>query len=330
MANQLAKVALGDVDLDADAGQRFLLQAAAVGAPAVAFEVRLGGDDAPADYERFGIPYADRNAQRLFVAPWTGTYVVRVGELSNFRGIGGEPTGSADFTYLFGVERLDPVEPVAVAAGAESVVGDLLDVPGFVVSAAEADGVAVRLETGDSVRATWFTSGLDYADPAPAARFVALPEGGLLLRVDHVEAAAADTDFTLHTTPALLTGDGEPNQIAEDATALGTTGAAILVGLGGFAVVDEQAEGTTEDFWSFTVAAAGTFTVETDFRTLPADTTLALYAAENLEEAIGFNDDADGLYSSVSAELAEGGYVVVVRSFDDEVDGDYFLSVAAE
>jgi hypothetical protein len=315
---------------DAVAGQRLLLQATAVGVPSAAFEVRfLGEDPLHQEFRRLALPFGDRNAQREIVAPWDGTYQVRVGELSNLRGVGGEPSGGEGFTYLFGIGVQPAVETIAIDAGADQE-GDILGVPHFLVDTADGNGVAIWLDTDEAVFGTWLTSGADFGEVAGPAQYVALPDGGVLVTVDHVEAAASDTQFVLRTAPVHLVDEVEPNQSADDATALGTLGPAILAGVGGFVVVDVEAEETTADWWSFSLDASTQVTIETSWRTVGADTTLSVYAAGDLEESVAFDDDGAGLYSTVSLELDSGDYLVLVRSYEDLDDGDYFLSVSAD
>ena len=305
---------------EAVAGQRLMVQATAVGAPSVALEVAFLGDGG---YLRAAIPFGDRNAQRQIVAPWTGSYLVRVGELSNFAGVGGVPQGAEGFTYLFGIATLAAQAPTPLAPDGE-VSGDIRTLPQFSVET-QADAVAIRLITDPAVASVWFATSPDFSVYAGAQTYLRVPEGGLLVTADYVDAAALDTEFTLTATAATLVDEVEPNQSAEDATRLGTT-SGLLAGAGDFAVVDADAETTTEDWWAFSTDG-GTVEVGTSFRSTPADTTLTLYAAGDLEQAIDFDDDGAGLYSVLTAELAAGDYVAVVRSFDEQTDGDYFLSV---
>lgn len=319
----------GDFDgfrLSAEAGQRIELQVVAVGAPAMALSVGFEGEGLPEGYRRLAIPYGSRTASRVLVAPATGDYLVRVGELSNFAGVGGAPTGSDDFTYLFGAALLEGPPAVSGVVG-EDVEGDILDVP-EVQFTGEALGVWV--DANPSVDLSWFTATTGEAGYTPGTRYLEVPEAGISVYVDYVSAAAEDTSFTLRTEAVTLIAESEPNQTAEDAGALGTLGTARVVGQGGFEVVDVVNETTTDDWWSFTLDADTNVVLQTEARLAPGNTTLAVFAADAVEQPIAVDDDGNGLYSRVSATLDAGDYLVLVRSADDLRAGDYFLTLTAD
>lgn len=83
-----------------------------------------------------------------------------------------------------------------------------------------------------------------------------------------------------------------------------------------------------EDRYSFTVDSNARLTASTAFSVAPgADTTLALEDGEG--EQIAFNDDTNGLFSEITANLTPGTYTLVVRGFGGGA-GNYRLILDLE
>jgi hypothetical protein len=107
---------LADPDLDVfgfegEAGQRVRVEATAVGAPDVAFELALEDDARP--FGRLALPYAGRNAHREFVLPRDGRYTIRVGTTVSVipAPLPIEANGDESFSWILTVERITNPEP---------------------------------------------------------------------------------------------------------------------------------------------------------------------------------------------------------------------------
>jgi len=117
--------------------------------------------------------------------------------------------------------------------------------------------------------------------------------------------------------------ESEPNDAAETAAEIEwSAGEAVQVE----ATIDPFAD---VDSFRFTLAETATIVIETGPRpgeTASHDTTLTLYD-ESLFE-IAYNDDTQGSWSRIEAELPAGTYVAVVESFFGDEVFDYTLLVS--
>lgn len=98
--------------------------------------------------------------------------------------------------------------------------------------------------------------------------------------------------------------------------------AAVLTVNGG-PVTGEISGGGEADWYSFSVSATDTYTIETRLGTL-ADTVITLYGPNDRSRFITEDDDGgDGLASKITRSLTAGTYYVAVRAYNSSQTGTY-------
>jgi M6 family metalloprotease-like protein len=91
-------------------------------------------------------------------------------------------------------------------------------------------------------------------------------------------------------------------------------------------------EAGMENLFEFHVTSQGSYTIETNGKTLSMDTVMSLFDSQNQTTPIHENDDigSNNFNSRIVATLTPGTYHVKIRHFDSEQVGDYTIFVKAD
>jgi hypothetical protein len=218
------KDGLADFDVflfTATAGQRILVDAVAVGAPAVA--VVLEPVEPAGKLARFVASTGGRGASRELVLPVGGQWTLSVTEPGNLVQLGGGPVrGGETFTYAVSVSTLPsrPLRPLAAASPGSGKLSDG-DVYELTNSSTAPAIVELRLAASDpaqpfdGLRTLWATTPegefvveqSDVRATGAIARMgivrLAVPPGGLRVGVDYVyQMTGGAAGYTLETSAA--------------------------------------------------------------------------------------------------------------------------------
>lgn len=198
-------------------GERFRVEATAVGAPSVAFLVRYLPDPGQPDpgFVRAAVPFADRNSHRELVLPFAGRYELRLGHASDIlEELGlearvGDPVSGAGLTWGMTVERLRNRAPQPVDGASFETFGTFAELLQAQVQAPEGSLIRVALTPeSDAAQPILWGSDTNYGGFSQGQTLYQVGAQGLLLTVDNLYEASQRGGFRLQGREATVADAG--------------------------------------------------------------------------------------------------------------------------